>query len=272
MDNVQETIPLGQLEGLHGRLSAMKEAGASDFEMGRAALQEAAEVRANAKKIDEIVESSHTPSTQERRQALFDHRNQRILDGGSGYSKFSKEADREQAALQAAEAAPAQSGLQQKATAETAQAQAEPHGTPTPNQEAAGADNQTSGTDLRLKTLESKAKALRKRGKADAYAANRIEREHGELIDLLGNGQYQEVADSIGMTGKYTATNKTELENALYDHSMKQLEHGPGFTDYMGAHKVMSTGAGIAVAGGALAAINSNGGRRSNAELYSSPF
>lgn len=181
-----------------------------------------------------------------------------------------------------------QTGLQKQATGETQVAQKAPHSTPTSNQAAAGATGSTSssgvgstaptpspkssGPDVQLRMLRAKAKAMRKQGKAGAYAADRTEKEFDELSDLLNNGQHQEVADALGLSGKYGKEDATELQNKLYEHSLRRLADGPGVMDYMGAHKVMSTGVGLAVAGGTLAAINSDGGRRSNADLYSSPF
>lgn len=120
--------------------------------------------------------------------------------------------------------------------------------------------------------LSAQLKALRsKGGKADIYAANRIESNHKAFTEFINNGQHKEAAEMIGATGDFSS-NLADLRKQGDKYFAGQAEQGPGIQDYVFGHKIPSTAVGIALAGGAIAAVNRNGGRRSNADLYSSPF
>lgn len=63
------------------------------------------------------------------------------------------------------------------------------------------------------------------------------------------------------------------LTNALAAHKEAAMKNGPGFGDYvMGNQGKLTAGAGVAIGFGAIASTMGNGGRRSNSQLYSSPF
>ncbi len=153
---------------------------------------------------------------------------------------------------------------------------------PVANQEAAGATGSKSAvpsasTPAQNNTflfngIDAKLKAAKSRGKANAYMAKRIKNDTAAFRENFERGNFQDAADLIGATGKYTQANAQELLQQGYKHYDEQIANGPGVGDYIFGHKIPSTAVGVAIAGGAIAAVNSNGGRRSNADLYSSPF
>lgn len=170
-------------------------------------------------------------------------------------------------------------------------------GTPTANQAEAGAKNtSTAGSsptgnqskagatkgDASAPTSESgewnqsafdaKMKALKKKGAANEAMGERISKEHGELVDLINAGEYNQAAEAMGMTGKYTEKDASMLMQKAHKNAMDGIEGDPSLMDYVRGHRVISTSAGIAIGAGTIAAINSSGGRKSNADLYSSPY
>lgn len=157
-----------------------------------------------------------------------------------------------------------------------------PSTTPTSNQRSAGATGSQSAapsasTPAQKNTqlfgdFDAKLKAARGNGKADAYMADRIQNDISAFQAHYGRGEFDKAASIIGASGKYNAKNSQELVSQGYKHFNNQIDNGPGVQDYIFGHKIPSTAVGIAIAGGAISAVNSNGGRRSNADLYSSPF
>jgi len=118
----------------------------------------------------------------------------------------------------------------------------------------------------------AKVKALRSQGgKADIQAAKRLEGEHTAFMELINNGQHKEAAEMIGATGDFSS-NIAGLRKQGDKYFAGQAAQGPAIQDYIFGHKVISTTVGLGIAGGAIAAVYNNGGRRSNADLYSSPF
>ena len=151
-----------------------------------------------------------------------------------------------------------------------------PTSTPTTNQANAGASKKSSipsGQPAQNTSMFSaQLKALRsKGGKADIYAADRLEGNYSTFTEFINNGQHKEAADMIGATGDFS-NNIAGLRKQGDKYFAGQAEQGPGIQDYIFGHKIPSTAVGLGIAGGAIAAVNSNGGRRSNADLYSSPF
>ena len=156
------------------------------------------------------------------------------------------------------------------------QSPAPPTSTPTANQKQAGASKKSSSPSgqpaQNTSMFGAKVKALRSQGgKADIQAANRLEGEHTAFMELINNGQHKEAAEMIGATGDFSS-NIAGLRKQGDKYFAGQAEQGPGIQDYIFGHKIPSTAVGLGIAGGAIAAVNSNGGRRSNADLYSSPF
>lgn len=157
-----------------------------------------------------------------------------------------------------------------------------PSTTPTSNQRSVGATGSQSAapsasTPAQRNTqlfgdFDAKLKAARGNGKADAYMADRIQNDISAFQAHYDKGEFDKAASIIGASGKYNAKNSQALANQGYKHFNNQIDNGPGVQDYIFGHKIPSTAVGIAIAGGAISAINSNGGRRSNADLYSSPF
>lgn len=120
--------------------------------------------------------------------------------------------------------------------------------------------------------LKAKLKQLAGRGDADKAAAKRIEDQYNEFNDLIGNGNFTEAAKLLGETGEYTSDDMRKLTAKALKQANNDINSGPGFIDYVNGHRVISTTAGIAIGAGTISAINSNGGRRSNSDLYGSPY
>ena len=143
----------------------------------------------------------------------------------------------------------------------------EPSGKPTDNQKAAGASS-GSGDD----SYDAKLKALRKKGRANEYAADRIEQEKKEVIDMINAGNYKDAAGALGYTGEYTAEHADKLRQAAEKHAMDAVNEGAGIMDYVNAYHVPGAIGGAAILAGTGVALMSDNGRKSNEQLYSSPF
>lgn len=142
-----------------------------------------------------------------------------------------------------------------------------------------GATQSTGGVvppkteDITDDVLKAKLKQLRdKGGDADIEAANRIEKEMNTFNELFNGEKFDEAAKMVGKTGTYTKNNAQELKQEALRRAATDADSGPGFIDYVNGHRVISTTAGIAIGAGTISAINSNGGRRSNSDLYGSPY
>lgn len=120
--------------------------------------------------------------------------------------------------------------------------------------------------------LKAKLKQLAGRGDADKAAAKRIEEKYNEFNELIGGGNFTEAAKLLGETGEYTSDDMRKLTAKALKQANNDINSGPGFIDYVNGHRVISTTAGIAIGAGTISAINSNGGRRSNSDLYGSPY
>ena len=120
--------------------------------------------------------------------------------------------------------------------------------------------------------FDPKLKAARKNGKANAYMADGLQNDIQAFDAHLKRGEFKDAASIIGASGNYSQKNVQKLLARGRKHFSGRLEDGPSMSDYIFGYNIPSTAAGLAVVGGTLAAINSNGGRRSNADLYSSPF
>lgn len=137
----------------------------------------------------------------------------------------------------------------------------------TSNQEAAGASS-GSGDD----SYDAKLKALRKKGRANEYAADRIDQERKEVIDMINAGNYKDAAGALGFSGDYTAEKANELRQAAEKHAMDAVNEGAGIMDYVNAYHVPGAIGGAAILAGTGVALMSDNGRKSNEQLYSSPF
>lgn len=76
------------------------------------------------------------------------------------------------------------------------------------------------------------------------------------------------------MDRRYSEINKMkagEERNAAIERFNQDLQSGPGFNDYMNGNQVYGKAAGVGVAALTASAVMGDG-RRSNAQLYSSPF
>lgn len=137
----------------------------------------------------------------------------------------------------------------------------------TSNQEAAGATS-GSGDD----SYDAKLKALRKKGRANEYAADRIDQERKEVIDMINAGNYKDAAGALGFSGDYTAEKANELRQAAEKHAMDAVNEGAGIMDYVNAYHVPGAIGGAAILAGTGVALMGDNGRKSNEQLYSSPF
>lgn len=137
----------------------------------------------------------------------------------------------------------------------------------TSNQEAAGASS-GSGDD----SYDAKLKALRKKGRANEYAADRIDQERKEVIDMINAGNYKDAAGALGFSGDYTAEKANELRQAAEKHAMDAVNEGAGIMDYVNAYHVPGAIGGAAILAGTGVALMGDNGRKSNEQLYSSPF
>jgi hypothetical protein len=103
----------------------------------------------------------------------------------------------------------------------------------------------------------------------DAQAA--IIKEQGK--DYWGRSA-QERFHLDSMDRRYSEINKMkagEERNAAIERFNQDLQSGPGFNDYMNGNQVYGKAAGVGVAALTASAVMGDG-RRSNAQLYSSPF
>lgn len=176
---------------------------------------------------------------------------------------------------QAQEASSTPTGNQQNAGATQGNAQtnnqeaagATQGGGTTSNQEAADASS-GSGDD----SYDAKLKALRKKGRANEYAADRIDQERKEVIDMINAGNYKDAAGALGFSGDYTAEKANELRQAAEKHAMDAVNEGAGIMDYVNAYHVPGAIGGAAILAGTGVALMGDNGRKSNEQLYNSPF
>lgn len=137
----------------------------------------------------------------------------------------------------------------------------------TSNQEAAGASS-GGGDD----SYDAKLAALRKKGRADNYAADRIDQERKQILDMINEGNYKDAASTMGYTGEYTAEHADKLRQAAEKHAMDAVNEGAGIMDYVNAYHVPGAIGGAAILAGTGVALMGDNGRKSNEQLYSSPF
>lgn len=152
---------------------------------------------------------------------------------------------------------------------EAEQAKAAPDTPPTPKENPTTSDTPTgSGDD----SYDAKLKALRKKGRANEYAADRIDQERKEVIDMINAGNYKDAAGALGFSGDYTAEKANELRQAAEKHAMDAVNEGAGIMDYVNAYHVPGAIGGAAILAGTGVALMGDNGRKSNEQLYSSPF
>lgn len=176
---------------------------------------------------------------------------------------------------QAQEASSTPTGNQQNAGATQGSAQTNNQeaagvtqgGGTTSNQEVAGASSGSSDD-----SYDAKLKALRKKGRASEYAADRIDQERKQVIDIINEGNYKDAASAMGYSGEYTAEHADKLRQAAEKHAMDAVNEGAGIMDYVNAYHVPGAIGGAAILAGTGSALMKDNGRKSNEELYSSPF
>lgn len=146
------------------------------------------------------------------------------------------------------------------------------HGTnPLPDStENAVKESGGNGYDAAMRKLKAKD------GKADQYAYKRITGEHDGFHAALTDAYQKGDKDAMRALAKEHGIDYSDdvaaMRNSANEQFAKNAEAGPGATDYLFGHNVPQIALGVSIAGGTMAAINSNGGRKSNAELYSNPF
>lgn len=194
----------------------------------------------------------------------------------------------------AAEKASLSKKTQGPLSAQIKEKERQPTGKPTKNQEVVGASQSDSQTGNQKKagtttgggatsnqkkagvqandSYDAKLAALRKKGRADNYAADRIEQERKQVIDMINEGNYKDAANAMGYTGEYTAENANKLRQAAEKHAMDAVNEGAGIMDYVNAYHVPGAIGGAAILAGTGSALMKDNGRKSNEELYSSPF
>lgn len=179
----------------------------------------------------------------------------------------------------AAEKASLSKKTQGPLSAQIKEKERQPTGKPTENQEVVGASQSDSQTGNQKKagvqandSYDAKLAALRKKGRADNYAADRIEQERKQVIDMINEGNYKDAASAMGYTGEYTAENANKLRQAAEKHAMDAVNEGAGIMDYVNAYHVPGAIGGAAILAGTGSALMKDNGRKSNEELYSSPF
>lgn len=169
----------------------------------------------------------------------------------------------------------------------------QPTGKPTENQETVGASQSDSQTGNQKKvgttgggatsnqkkagvqandSYDAKLAALRKKGRADNYAADRIEQERKQVIDMINEGNYKDAASAMDYSGEYTAEHADKLRQAAEKHAMDAVNEGAGIMDYVNAYHVPGAIGGAAILAGTGSALMKDNGRKSNEELYSNPF
>lgn len=176
---------------------------------------------------------------------------------------------------QAQEASSTPTGNQQNAGATQGSAQTNNQeaagvtqgGGTTSNQEVAGASSGSSDD-----SYDAKLKALRKKGRASEYAADRIDQERKQVIDMINDGNYKDAASAMGYSGEYTAEHADKLRQAAEKHAMDAVNEGAGIMDYVNAYHVPGAIGGAAILAGTGSALMKDNGRKSNEQLYSSPF
>ena len=93
--------------------------------------------------------------------------------------------------------------------------------------------------------------------------------------DILANGTDEEKSKILGLinTEKFTPEQLADAKFMAKTIAKDQFKGGPSFGDYVaGNPKTLTAAGGVAIGFGAIATVNSNGGRRSNSSLYGSPF
>ena len=115
--------------------------------------------------------------------------------------------------------------------------------------------------------------------KGDATSAmnRRLMKKAKDGLDIINNGDAEKVGNLLGRTITPEELTKARESGALRSEFGKMIRkeraNGPDLMDWAdGNKKSLGTTAGVAVGFGAIATVNSNGGRRSNSSLYGSPF
>ena len=111
--------------------------------------------------------------------------------------------------------------------------------------------------------------AVRDRLSEDARTLKDLERDYNSLS--MGDDSLAKFNERYGTNVTHNNGAFSSLESAQSQYFNKRLETGPNMSNYLWGNRVPETAAGLAVAAGAVNIIMGDG-RRSNAQLYSSPF
>lgn len=111
--------------------------------------------------------------------------------------------------------------------------------------------------------------AVQDRLAADDKLLNQLEKDYNKLS--TGDDSLTKFNEKYGTNVTHKNGAFSSLESTRSDFLNKRLEKGPGVSNYLWGNRVPETAAGLAIAGAAVN-IAMGDGRRSNAQLYSSPF
>lgn len=111
--------------------------------------------------------------------------------------------------------------------------------------------------------------AVQDRLAADDKLLNQLEKDYNKLS--TGDDSLTKFNEKYGTNVTHENGAFSSLESTRSDFLNKRLEKGPGVSNYLWGNRVPETAAGLAIAGAAVN-IAMGDGRRSNAQLYSSPF
>lgn len=111
--------------------------------------------------------------------------------------------------------------------------------------------------------------AVRDRLAEDKITLSQMQKDYNSLS--MGDDSLAKFNEKYGTNVTHNSGAFSSLESAQSQYFNKRLETGPNISNYLWGNRVPETAAGLAVAAGAVNIIMGDG-RRSNAQLYSSPF